>query len=51
MIEDVKYYAIAILAIVIGITVLRKMAGCVVRIIVMLVLLAKLAALYYLYLQ
>ena len=51
MIEDVKYYAIAILAIVIGITVLRKMSVCVVRIIVTLVLLAILAALYYLYLQ
>ena len=41
------YYAVALLMVIIGIVAIKKMAGCVVRLVVAVALLAMLAALYY----
>lgn len=47
--ENVSYYIAALLMIIIGFLVVKRVAGCLVRTIVTLVLLAVLAALYYFY--
>lgn len=45
--ENFIYYAVALLMIIIGIVVLKKVAGCLFRTVVTIVLLAILAYLYY----
>lgn len=47
--ENVSYYIVALLMIIIGFVVMKKMAGCLVRSIVTLVLVAVLSLLYYLF--
>lgn len=49
--DNIAYYGIALLMIVIGFVVLRKLAGCLVRFVVTVVLLALLAVLYYFYMK
>lgn len=47
--EDIKLYALVILALVIGILVVKKVTSCLFRIIVTVLFLAILAAIYYMY--
>ncbi len=47
--EDIKLYALVILALVIGIIVVKKVTSCLFRIIVTVLFLAILAAIYYMY--
>lgn len=45
--EEYSYYLYALAIIIIGLVILKKVAGCIVRIVVTLALLAILAAIYY----
>ena len=45
--DNFVYYAVALLMVIIGIVAIKKMAGCVVWLVVAVALLAMLAALYY----
>lgn len=47
LMDNFVYYAVALLMVIIGIVAIKKMAGCVVRLVVAVVLIAILAALYY----
>ena len=47
LMDNFVYYAVALLMVIIGIVAIKKMAGCVVRLVVAVALLAMLAALYY----
>ena len=47
LMDNFVYYAVALLMVIIGIVAIKKMAGCVVRLVVAVVLIAMLAALYY----
>jgi len=47
--DNVTYYIAALLMIIIGFLVIKKVAGCLVRTIVTLILVAVLVALYYFY--
>jgi len=49
--NNLGFYLLALLAVIIGVTVIKKVASCLVRTVVLLVLMAALAALYYLYLR
>ena len=49
--DNIAYYGIALLMIILGFVVLRKLAGCLVRFVVTVVLLALLAVLYYFYMK
>ncbi len=45
--ENLVYYVVALLMVIIGIVLIKKMAGCLVRAVVAFVLMALLAILYY----
>ena len=45
--EDYSYYIYALAIIIIGLIILKKVAGCIVRIVITLAILAILAAIYY----
>lgn len=45
--ENITYYIVALLMLIIGITVIKKVAGCLIRTVVTLVLVTLLAFLYY----
>lgn len=47
LMDNFVYYAVALLMVIIAIVAIKKMAGCVVRLVVAVVLIAMLAALYY----
>lgn len=49
--ENFKYYIILLAMIIIGFLVVKRLAGCVIRTIVTLILVAALAVLYYMYLM
>ncbi len=49
--ENFKYYIILLAMIIIGFLVVKRLAGCVIRTIVTLILVAVLAVLYYMYLM
>ncbi len=49
--NNVGYYVMALAAIIIGVVVIKKVASCLVRTVVTLVLIAALAAIYLLYLR
>lgn len=44
--ENITYYTVALLMVVIGVLIVKKVAGCMIRAVVTLVLVAALAALY-----
>lgn len=44
--ENITYYIVALLMVVVGVLIIKKVAGCMIRAVVTLVLLAALAALY-----
>lgn len=45
------YYIVCLLAIIVGIFLVKKITGCLVKTVILLVLLAALAAVYFLYLE
>lgn len=49
--DNFKYYIILLAMIIIGFLVVKRLAGCVIRTIVTLILVAVLAVLYYMYLM
>lgn len=49
--ENFKYYIILLAMIIIGFLVVKRLAGCVIRTIVTLILVAAFAVLYYMYLM
>ncbi len=49
--DNFKYYIILLAMIIIGFLVVKRLAGCVIRTIVTLILVAALAVLYYMYLM
>lgn len=49
MMDNFVYYAVLLLMIVIGIVIMKKVAGCIVRSIVTLILVAVFIALYFMY--
>ena len=49
--DNWTYYAIALVAIIIAVTIIKKVASCLVRSVVTIVLIAALAAIYYFYLR
>lgn len=49
--DNFKYYIILLAIIIIGFLVVKRLAGCVIRTIVTLILVAVLAVLYYMYLM
>lgn len=47
--ENITYYIVALLMIIVGFVVVKKVAGCLLRSVITIVLIAVLAALYFLY--
>lgn len=49
--ENFAYYVFCIIALIVGVFVLKKVAGCLIRTIILAVIIVALAVVYYLYLR